>query len=115
MTGKQKIVVMCGGMFLVMAFVFIYWQFSSQNKMMEIVPTPLPSTPISTNNAGNGIETEVMPTKQVVPETPDTIVDDVLRNDADTALLEEEELGESQTIKDSTQMIDDISNAYDEE
>ncbi len=117
MTEKQKITVAIGVGFLVIAFAFIYRQFADQRSapMEESSATYLPSTsPASAPSNGSMMENTTMQKPVETPETPDAVVDDILKNDADASALDNEADGETQTAKENVQTIDDITNSYDD-
>lgn len=113
MTKKQKIMAIVWIALVVIAFVILYRQFSERSAGVEFVPPRVMSpVPPSAKNASPTRTTNV---KQATPETPDSVVDDVLLNDADFSALDGEEIGETQAAEESVQTIDDITNTYDEQ
>lgn len=112
MTGKQKIAVAIGVAFLSIAFVFLYRQFSMENQPVNIVLPPSmpipPTLPVETMQ-GSG------ETVKSTPLTPDGVVDDIVESDGELSVLGDEETGETQAVEESVRIIDDLSNAYEEE
>ena len=110
MSDKQKIAVALGLSLLVAAFVFIYRQFDSESVSRDVVPPPMTPPPVNDT---------VLPDRAmvpaVIPETPDAVVDDVLMSDADMTALDAEEAGETQAAQESVQIIDDITETYDDQ
>lgn len=107
MTGKQKAIAAIGIVFLFGAFVFLYRQFSTEGRMMSITP---PTSSPSQDEMPQGIGETVKST----PSTPDSIVDDILQNDAELSVIGDEEDGEIRAASESVQIIDDLSNSYEE-
>ncbi|QQS16098.1 MAG: hypothetical protein IPK84_01945 [Candidatus Moraniibacteriota bacterium] len=114
MTEKQKIAVAIGVGFLVVAFAFIYRQFSGQRVVpMNGAPTMMPPEPPSAPG-DSAMRGEIMQDSDVTPGTPDAVVDDILKNDSDTSALDNEADGETNAAKENVQTIDAITNAYDD-
>lgn len=115
MTEKQKIAVAVGVGLLIIAFAFIYRQFADRNAVpmnesSERMPAP-PMAPAPSDVPPTG--DAMMQKSEVTPATPDAVVDDILKNDADTSALDDEANGETQSAKENVQTVDDITNAYD--
>lgn len=110
MTGKQKAMAAIGIVFLFGAFVFLYRQFSTEGRMMSITP---PTSSPSPDEMPQGIGETVKSTPST-PSTPDSIVDDILQNDAELSVIGDEEDGEIRAANESVQIIDDLSNSYEE-
>ncbi len=109
MTKNQKIAAAAGVVFLVVAFVFIYQQFSQQDgaetdttKTMTPPSIPVPPMP------------DLPPVGSTGEATPDGVADDILENDADALVLGDETNGEQQAAEESTKTIDDVANTYDD-
>jgi len=117
MTEKQKLAVSIGVGFLIVAFIFIYRQFSLRGTGMmnessqTVVPVPSQtSMPAPSNNSmmKTGADQQ-----KAVPATPDGVADDILKNDADTSAIDSEAQGETQAAKENVKTVDDITNSYD--
>ncbi len=117
MTEKQKITVAVGVGFLVIAFAFIYQQFANQPsapmKESSVMPLP-PTVPAPTPSNDSMMKDTTMQKPVETPGTPDAVVDDILKNDADTSALDNEADGETKTAKENVQTVDNITNAYDD-
>ncbi|MGB2791525.1 MAG: hypothetical protein IPJ67_03700 [Candidatus Moraniibacteriota bacterium] len=117
MTEKQKITVAVGVGLLVIAFAFIYRQFADQRSALvnesSVMPLP-PTAPAPAPSSDSLMKDATMQEPVATPETPDAVVDDILKNDANTSALDNEAAGETQTAKENVQTIDDITNAYDD-
>lgn len=115
MTGKQKIAVAIGVVFLSIAFVFLYRQFSMESGTTSVVPPPTPPSMPASPLLSSETEREVDEMMKPTPSAPDSIVDDILQNDSELSAIGDEEVGEIQAAEESVQIIDDLSNAYEEE
>lgn len=115
MTEKQKIAVTIGISLLIIAFAFIYRQFVGRNAVsMNESSVKMPALPMAPALPGNPPAGDaMMPKDEAAPATPDAVVDDVLKNDADMSALDDESNGETRSAKENVQTVDDITNAYD--
>ncbi len=118
MTEKQKIAAAIGIVFLAAAFVFL-WKFVSccrvETNQSEKASAPV-SMPIPAKSSSGKQE---LPTgKDVlapVSSTPDSVTDDILKNDSDSSALDRESSAESAAASSGAAKIDSITNSYDEQ
>lgn len=112
MTEKQKVLAVVGIALVAIAFLLIYRKFSSQ-KNVTSVSESLPlisSSPSQTPAPSSG---DAAPASSALPVMPDGVADDILENDADISALDDEANGEVNAAKENSQIIDDITSAYD--
>ena len=117
MTEKQKLAVSIGVGFLIVAFIFIYRQFSLRgtgmmNESSQTV-VPVPSQTLMPAPSNNSMMKTGADQQKAVPATPDGVADDILKNDADTSAIDSEAQGETQAAKENVKTVDDITNSYD--
>ncbi len=106
MTRLQKIFFGIGIVIVIGLSVFVFRQMSNQ---------PSPSKNITPNVSTQEPVKNMKPSDAVlVPSTPDTVTDDILKEiDTDNSALNEEELGATSAIEAEGSVVSDFGTTYD--
>ncbi len=113
MTGKQGVIVGVALVVILALGVLVYRQMSvvSRTPVPATVKNIVPQT-ISEKKTG---QTSMGDQKKTTPDTPDAVVDEISKEaDLDNSTLNDEELGETNSIQSEEDSVSDFGTVYEE-